>query len=124
MLFGSADTDVSFSVEDLGSQWMGPTPRPRLRARPYAPLGVPMDMMNTHAEPYVGTFLSCASCRICGVISMESYVDEVVLGRIAKSCHFALDVLCDKAELHYSPFLRLAFVAALPFRSTRLCRLV
>ena len=32
--FGSADPEVSFSVKDLGSQWMGPTPRPRLRGRP------------------------------------------------------------------------------------------
>ena len=31
---------------------------------------------------------------------IESYVDEVVLGRIALSCHFALDMLCDKAEVH------------------------
>ena len=31
---------------------------------------------------------------------MEEYVDEVDLLRIALSCHFALDVLCDKAEGH------------------------
>ena len=31
---------------------------------------------------------------------MESYLDEAVLGRIALSCHFALDFLCDKAEFH------------------------
>ena len=31
---------------------------------------------------------------------MEEYVDEVDLGRIALSCHFALDVPCDKAEAH------------------------
>ena len=31
---------------------------------------------------------------------MEAYVAEVDLGRIALSCHFALDVLCDKAEVH------------------------
>ena len=30
---------------------------------------------------------------------MEAYFDEVDLGRIALSCHFALDVLCDKAEV-------------------------
>ena len=35
-------------------------------------------------------------------------------GRIALSCYFALDLLSDKAELYYSPFLRLAFAAALP----------
>ena len=29
-----------------------------------------------------------------------SYLDEADLGRIALSCHFALDVLCDKAEMH------------------------
>ena len=34
MPFGSTDPEVSFSVKDLGSQWMGPTPRPRLRGRP------------------------------------------------------------------------------------------
>ena len=50
MLFGSADTDVSCTVDDLGSQWMSPAPRPRLRARPCAPLGIPMNMMNTTCE--------------------------------------------------------------------------
>ena len=49
-------------------------------------------------------------------------MDEVVLGRIALSCHFALDLLCDKAELYHSPFLRLAFVASLPFWSSSLGR--
>ena len=32
----------------------------------------------------------------------EAYFDEVDLERIAVSCHFALDVLCDKAEVHCS----------------------
>ena len=31
---------------------------------------------------------------------MESYRDEIVWGRIALSCHFALDLLCDKADVH------------------------
>ena len=46
---------------------------------------------------------------------MESYFHEVVLGRIALSCHFALDLPSDKAEFHYRPMLRLAIAAALPF---------
>ena len=45
---------------------------------------------------------------------MESYFDEIVLGRIALSGHFALELLCDKAELYYSPMLSLAIAAALP----------
>ena len=36
---------------------------------------------------------------------VESYFDEIVWGRIALSCHFALDLLCDKADVHV---LRLA----------------
>ena len=39
VLFGLVDSDVS----DLGSQWMNPTPRPRLHVRPCAPLGIPMN---------------------------------------------------------------------------------
>ena len=31
---------------------------------------------------------------------LEEYVDEVDLVRIALSCHFALDVQCDKAEAY------------------------
>ena len=31
---------------------------------------------------------------------MEEYVDELDLEGIALSCHFALDVLCDKAGAH------------------------
>ena len=49
-----------------------------------------------HVELYVGTFLSCV------VLWWSCF------GRIALSCHFALDLLCDKAELYNSPFLRLA----------------
>ena len=44
--------------------------------------------LNLLCHDYVGTV-------------MESYLDEAVLGRIALSCHFALDLLCDKAEFHY-----------------------
>ena len=45
--FGSVDTDAFFFlVEYLDSQRMGPTPRPRLRAHPCAPLGIPMNVMN------------------------------------------------------------------------------
>ena len=33
---------------------------------------------------------------------MEAYFDESDLVKIALSCHFALDVLCDKAEVHCS----------------------
>ena len=60
-------------------------------------------------NPMLGLF-----CHVQVGVFLESYFDEVVLGRIALSCHFTLDLLCDKAELYYSPFLRLAFAAALP----------
>ena len=33
---------------------------------------------------------------------MVAYFEGVDLVRIALSCHFALDVLCDKAEAHCS----------------------
>ena len=29
---------------------------------------------------------------------MEAFVDEVSTARMALSCHFALDILCDKAQ--------------------------
>ena len=47
-------------------------------------------------EPYVESF-----CLECVGAVMESYLDEAVLGRIALSCHFALDLLCDKAEFPF-----------------------
>ena len=31
-------------------------------------------------------------------VCMEAYLDEVDMGRIALSCHFTLDVLCDKTS--------------------------
>ena len=43
----------------------------------------PMLGLFCHAE--IGTF-------------MEALADDRVLGRIALSCHFALDMLCDKSE--------------------------
>ena len=39
-------------------------------------------------------------CRAHVGVFMEALLDEVDLGTIALSCHFALDVLCDKAEVH------------------------
>ena len=33
---------------------------------------------------------------------MEAYFDEADLVRIALSCHFALDILCDKTVVHCS----------------------
>ena len=30
----------------------------------------------------------------------EMFVDEIDLARLALSCHFALDVLCDKESVH------------------------
>ena len=41
-------------------------------------------------------------CRAHDGVFMEALLDEVDLGRIALSCHLALDVLCDKAEVHRS----------------------
>ena len=66
-------------------------------------------------NPMLGLF-----CHVQVGVLMESYFDEVVLTRIALSCHFSIDLLCEKAELYYSPFLRLATAAALPFWSSRL----
>ena len=43
----------------------------------------------------------------------ESYLDEAVMERSALSCHFALDLICDKAEIHYRPMLRLAIAASM-----------
>ena len=59
---------------------------------------------------------------ICAV--MESHLDETVLERVALSSHFALDLLCDKAEFHYRPLLMLAIPASLPIWSARLGCLV
>ena len=83
---------------------MSPTPRPRLRARPS--LGIPMNMMNT----------------TCGTLCWDFPV--VCKLAYALSCHFALDLLCDKAEFHYRPVLGLATAASLPFWSSRLGHLV
>ena len=63
-------------------------------------------------------------CQECVGAVKESFLDEAALGRIALSCHFAIDLLCDKAEFRYRPMLRLAIVASMPFWSTRLSRLV
>ena len=38
-------------------------------------------------------------CHVQVGVLMESYFDEVVLTRIALSCHFAIDLLCEEAEL-------------------------
>ena len=46
---------------------------------------------------------------------MESYLDEAALGRIALSCHFAIDLFCDKTELRYRSVLRIAIAASMPF---------
>ena len=43
---------------------------------------------------------------------METYYGEVDLVRSALSCHFAVDVLCDKAEVHCpdaAPYGTIAF---------------
>ena len=34
--------------------------------------------------------------QICGIF--EPFVDEIELARIALSCHFALDLLCDRDD--------------------------
>ena len=39
-------------------------------------------------------------CHVQVGIFTKSYFDEIVLGSIAFSCHFALDLLCDKADGH------------------------
>ena len=49
---------------------------------------------------------------VCAV--MESFLDEAAFGRFAPSCHFAIDLLCDKTEFRYRPRLRLAIAASLP----------
>ena len=60
--FGSTGPEVSFSVKDLSSQWMGPTPRPRSRGRPCE-----YDQHNMW-NSMLGLF-----CHV-------SYFDEVALG--------------------------------------------
>ena len=35
-------------------------------------------------------------CHAHGGVFMEALFDEEDLGRIARSCHFAMDILCDK----------------------------
>ena len=112
MLFGSADTDDSFSVEDLGEQWLGPT---SLLTSPDPDEDDEHNMWN----PMLGLF-----CHVQVGVFVESFFNEVVLGRSALSFHFALDLPCDKAESHHRPTLRLAIAASLPFWSTRLGRLV
>ena len=47
----------------------------------------------------------------CIGTAIESYFDEAELERIALSCRFTLDLLCDKGEFHYRPMLRLAIKA-------------
>ena len=68
-----------FQVEGLGWQWMSRTPRPN------PPLRTPMLELLCHA--HIGVF-------------MEAPFDEQYFGRMALSCHFALDNLCDKEEAH------------------------
>ena len=52
-------------------------------------------MLNLFCQEYVGE-------------PTESYLDEAVLGRIALSCHFALDLLCESnAEARYRGIIAL-----------------
>ena len=60
--FGSASPEISFSVKDLGSQWMGPTSRPRSRGRPCE-----YDEHNMWNS-------------MLGLFCQMSYFDEVALG--------------------------------------------
>ena len=39
-------------------------------------------------------------CHVQAGVLMDSYLDEAVLGRMACSCHFALDPVFDKADFH------------------------
>ena len=39
-------------------------------------------------------------CHAHDGVFMGALLDEVDLGGVALSCHFALGVLCDKAEVH------------------------
>ena len=85
-LFGSVDA----SVEGLSRQWMDQTFRPHSPSSSSDELDEhnvwnPMLRLLYHAHDGV-----------------QALLDEVDLGRIALSCHFALGVLCDKAEVHRS----------------------
>ena len=46
-------------------------------------------------NPMLGLF-----CHVHVGVFTEAYFGEVDMGRIAFCCHFSLDVLCDKAEVH------------------------
>ena len=74
-----------FSVESIGKQWMSRTPRPR------SPLRTPMNM--------TGTTLGIPCHAHIGVF-FEAVLDEEDTGRIVLSYHLALDILCDKDEVH------------------------
>ena len=79
-----------FSVEGTGWQWTGPT------LHLHSPLRILLIMTNTT----FGTLCwSCSFTCICWR-TRGAYFDEAELERIALSYHFALDVLCDKAEVH------------------------
>ena len=69
----------------LGWQWMSRTPRPRSLSDPdeYDEHNIWNPMLELLCHAHIGVF-------------MEALVDEEDLGRIAFSCHFALDILCDK----------------------------
>ena len=41
-------------------------------------------------------------CDVQVSVLVESCFDEAVLGRIVLSCHCALDLLCDKADVHWA----------------------
>ena len=64
--------------------------------------GTSLSSFNVFSQVHVGT-------------AMESYLVGAVLERTALSHRFTLDLLCDKAEFHYRPMLRLAIKASLPF---------
>ena len=81
-----------FSVEGAGWQWTGPTLR--LHSTPSDSVAcdehnIWNPVLELLFHVHVGAF-------------MEAYFDEADLVIIAHSCHFALDVLCDKAEVHFS----------------------
>ena len=49
-------------------------------------------------EPNVWTSMLGLFCHTNIGIFVEALADEQVMGRIALSCHFAMDVLCDKSD--------------------------
>ena len=55
--------------------------------------------------------LNISSTSTCSCLHLSSYFDEFVLGELALSCHLALDLLCDNADVRCAYARYLANIA-------------